>query len=157
MPTPKFSFIPEGQLGEKPKGHGTWQVSLLAAGTLYFPKDMVKILEMSGKYFKFFADVEKRAIGWVQIEGDTKLEELNLARLATPNFQNGAIIFAVRKILKVLGYPMGNKIKLEVKTYKSPLIPQDIRYVILPEIEHTYVPPEKEKAEDDNSTKKESW
>ncbi len=147
MPAPKLNFVPERLLGEKPNGNGYWTLTILKSNnTLYFPSDMVHALEMEGKYFRLFADVEHKAIGWIETKG--QLDELNDARLAKPNKQSGAVLFGVGKILKALGYELKESLTgLRVQTYTSPLVKGDISYVILPAIERPYAGKEKESAD----------
>lgn len=144
MPSPKFNFVSERLLGEKTSGNGSWKVSILASKAspaIYFPSDMVSILEMDGKYFKFFADLEKKAIGWVEVKGKTNLDEINGSRLARKNKVSGAILFGIGRILKALQYDLKSTISgIEVKTYVSPLVSGEVNYVILPEIEQPYTP-----------------
>ncbi len=137
MPTPKFNFIPERQLGEIQSGNGYWTASILASNNaLYLSADMVDALEMDGKYYRIFADTEKKAIGWLETKGPD-LNSLNDARQARMNKQSGAVLFGVGKILKALNYDLKETIKgLRVNVYKSPLVDGDISYVILPSIEH---------------------
>lgn len=134
MKPPKFNFIAERQLGEIPSGNGYWNATILASNnTLYLPSDMVNALEMDGKYYRIFADVEKKAIGWLETKG--QLNELNDARLAKANKQSGAILFGIGKILKTLNYPVKETIKgLRVQVYTSPLVQGEISYVVLPEV-----------------------
>lgn len=142
MPIPKFNFISEKQIGDKPDGNSCWRVSLHASKStpsLYFPSDMVHALEMDGKYFQLFADLEKKAIGWRVIEGQTELESISNARLANRNKQSGAILFGIGRLIKALNYEVTKSIPgLEVKTYMSPLLKGDISYVILPSPEKPY-------------------
>lgn len=139
MKTPKFNFIPERQLGEVTTGNGHWSVTIIASKAspaIYFPKDMARILEMDGKYIKVFADTEKKAIGWRLIQDETTLPELNNARKITANKVSGAVILGIGRILKTLNYDLKEKIKgLLVQTYSSPLIKDDISYVVLPDVE----------------------
>ncbi len=137
MASPKFNFIPERQLGEHLENGGCWRVSLLLTGNstmLYFPKEMVEVLEMDGKYFRMYADVSKNVIGWTEVKGDTSLEILSDARLAKKNKHSGALLFSVSKIIKNLNYTQNESLKgLEVNIYRSAMIKEPVSYVILPE------------------------
>jgi hypothetical protein len=98
---------------------------------LLFRKDDIKIYDLANKYVRFFADVEKKAIGWSVCEGKTALENLNDARVVNPN-KVGCALFGITKLLKHLGFEKGVVFKdLEVKLYKSPLIENDVWYVKL--------------------------
>lgn len=139
MKPPKFNFIPEKQIGNKLDGGGCWKVNVLASQTnplIYFPTDMVHALEMDGKYYQIFADIEKRAIGWREIKDETTLETINGARKINKNKQTGAVLLGVGKLMKALKYELKESVKgLEVKVYSSPLIKESINYIVLPDIE----------------------
>ncbi len=137
---PKFNFVPEKQLGASNVGSGYWKLSILKSNTtMYFPKDMASALEMDGKYYRLFADKEKKSIGWSEVKGKIDLENLNDARLAKSNKNSGAVLFGIGKILQYLDYELKDSIKnLEVKTHISPLMKDPVQYIILPDVEKPY-------------------
>lgn len=129
MPTPKFSFVPERQIGEDEKVG--YNVNIYGNGAIIFNGQVVDVYELNNKYIKVFSDLEKKAIGWTIIKNDTNLEELNNARVLKKT-KNGNIILSVTKILKKLGWEKGMKFtNLPVKLYKSPLETDDIWYIQL--------------------------
>ncbi len=136
MPAPKFNFIPERQINEVGSGNGCWRVSLLnskASPTIYFPKDMVYALDMDGKHFQIFADVEKKAIGWREVKGKTELETVKNSRKFTKNKASGVVLIGIGKILKALNYDLKESISnILVNRYESPLVIGEISYIILP-------------------------
>jgi len=137
MATPKFNFVPERQLGELPTGDGLWKITCLKTNSaLYFPTDMVHALEMDGKFYQFFADTEKKAIGWREVKEETTLEVMKDCRKLSVNKTSGAIIVSVGRILKKLNYTLENTLKdLVVQNYTSPLVKGTISYIVLPQIE----------------------
>ncbi len=132
MPTIKFSFVPERQLGKEVDE--TYRVSIYKHAHLYFPSCAVQVYDLSGKYIKLFADIEKRAIGWQVIEGKTDLEEVSGARFMQKRGKSGAIVLGIGKLLERLGFENAKEIEfrdLEVQKYVSPLEKNEIWYVQL--------------------------
>lgn len=130
MPVPKFSFVPERQLNNETSG--SYNVSIRKNGILYFPSPVVRIYDLDGKYFRFFADISKKTIGWSIIEGKASLDDLVDTRKMVTHEKSGAGLFGIGKILKNLGIPKGTTFdKLEVKCYKSPLHSHDVWYITL--------------------------
>lgn len=148
MPTPKFNFVPERQLGETPSADGNWYVTLMVSKVspaIYFPSEFVKVFEMAHKYYRIYADIEKKSIAWTEVtEG---LEEMNDSRQMNPNVKTGACILAIGKILKSMSYTPKEKVKLKVYTYTNALIAKPMQYVTLPVIEKPYVQPEEKKVD----------
>lgn len=130
MPTPKFAFVPERQLGQDPKESG-YRVTLMKNGILRFPSDVVNIYDLDGKYIRMFADIQRKAVGWSIIEGKTSLEDIDDARLVKKNVNGGAVI-SIGRMLKKLGMSKETEFKnLEVNKFKGMLQANDIHYVIL--------------------------
>jgi len=131
MPTPKFSFVPERQVGGNGSTGHSYTVSLYANGSIIFPSEVVRVYELDGKYLRLYADVQKKSIGWSVIEDETSLEALNEARQIR-KMKGGNAVVSVVKLLKHLGIPKGTKImNLPVNVYKSPLNSSDIYYIEL--------------------------
>ncbi len=146
MRQPKFAFVPERQLGGDPQATaGGYRVSIKKNGVIYFPTDVVKTYELEGKYIKFFADVQKKAIGWTVVEGDQKggfsdLTGVRVMKRASP--KSGQVVLAVGKMLKSMGVEKGVEFpNLQVRTYKDSLIEGDVWYVTLDK-EAPFVPKE---------------
>jgi hypothetical protein len=130
MPYPKFSFVPERQLGTEGKD-GSYRVSIMKNGVILFSKDTIDVYELDGKHIKMFADLEKKVIGWSIIEGKTHLDDLDNSRIIKRN-QSGCAVLGITKILKKMGIEKGTVFhKLEVKKYKSALNTEDIWYIEL--------------------------
>lgn len=127
--TPKFSFVPERQLGKDIVE--SYKVSINKGGILSFPSSSVSCYDLGGKYIRLFADLEKKVIGWTICEGKTELEVLNDARIMkTQKFGN--VNLGITKLLKKLGFPIDKPLgQFEVKKYTSPLEINKIWYIQL--------------------------
>lgn len=129
MPAPKFSFVPERQIGKD--SDETYKVSIFKNSALRFPSEIVRVYELKDKYVRLFADLEKKAIGWQIVEGKTDLDTLSDARLMTVR-KAGIVVLGIGKLLNKLGFEKGVAFSnLEVKKYKSVLDDRDIWYIEL--------------------------
>lgn len=136
MRPPKFNFIPERLLKE-PAKDSTYRVSIYSQGTLVFPKDVVSIYELDGKYIRFYVDKEKRTVGWTLFENYEPSDNLEDARQLKAN-PNGPIVVGIKKLLTLMGVDYTEGFKgLEVGTYKTSLIENQVYYITLPEKEVT--------------------
>lgn len=128
MPLPKFSFVPEKQIGKDIDE--SYHVSILRNNVLFFPAEIVRVYDLGGKYIKLFADIEKKSIGWSICEGKTDLDTLNTARLMVVR-KSGQVVLGISKILKKFDMLKTYHPYLEVKKYKSLLDDNDIWYITL--------------------------
>lgn len=134
----KFNFISEAALGELPKADNSWRIAIYMTGknnyTIVFPPDYVEIFEMIGKYFTFFVDTEKKALGWREVKDQTDLSTLKGARQAVISGNSKAVRFGIKKLLGAMNYyPQKSLLDLVVQKYSTPL--QEISYVTLPPLE----------------------
>lgn len=133
MSTPKFSFVPERQIGQV-SNEGGYSVSIFKSGVLCFSINTLRIYELEGKYIRLFADVEKKAIGWSVVEGKTNLDDINDSRLVKTN-ASGCAVLGITKLLKKIGIEKETSFfNLPVKVYKSPLNSYDIYYIELKKV-----------------------
>ncbi len=131
MPTPKFSFVPERQIGKESDDIG-YTVSITKQGCILFTSAVVRIYDLDKKFIRIFADIEKRAVGWSIVENIEGLESLKDVRQLNKNVKSGIIVVSVKKLLQKIGIEKGTKHKhLTVKTYRSPLETDNIFYIQL--------------------------
>lgn len=127
--TPKFSFVPERQIGKDIVE--TYTVAIHKGGMLSFPAYAVRVYDLKDKYIRLFADIEKKVIGWSVCEGRTELDVLNDARQIKVQKAGNAVL-GITKLLKHLGIPKDSESKhFDVKRYTSPLEANDIWYIKL--------------------------
>lgn len=130
MRPPTFNFVPQRQLKVADNTPVTYRVSITSNYCLYFGKDVVDQEGIGGKYISFFADQEKKVLGWKIIEGDTTFLELNDAKEMKMNV-NGAIIISIKKLLSLAGIKNDVPIKnIPVSVYKSAYLGDNKVYYI---------------------------
>lgn len=126
----KFNFVPERQVGKQ--SNANYRVSIYPNHCLIFPAEVVRVYELDGKFARFYADLEKKVIGWSILEGETSLENLSDARKLSKNKQSGAIAVSLKKLLSSLDIKIDPSFKrLDVSSYSSPLNAHEIHYINL--------------------------
>lgn len=133
---PKFNFVSERQISDTHEPSTAFTASIYGNQQIVFNKDFIRIYELESKYVRLFLDVEKRAIGFSVVEGDTDFAKLNDARHLKPDAK-GNIKVSIRRLLTKIGYakPMKPISNLEIKTYDSKEYGGTMYYVTLPPIE----------------------
>lgn len=128
-----FTFVPETQLTSR-SSDPEFRVTITQSGMLYIPREVIEIYDLDKKYFKFYADVQKKAIAWKYFsEGD--LGELQKIRKIgiTPN---GAGQISINKLLSAIGVKdlIGSISDIPVRTYKpQDLLSEEVNYIIVNE------------------------
>ncbi len=139
---PKFNFVPEKQLlqsidptykvtiyAKKMIDKDTGEVSF--TNNLIFTKPVVDVFELKDKFIRFYADKEKKTVGWSILEKAEGLIELEGVRQIKVNAK-GIVLFGIGKLLKSVNLTLKeNRKNLIVKTYKSSLQSHDIYYITL--------------------------
>ena len=126
----KFSFIPENQIHPINSGY-SYTITLMKNGSLYFPKEVLHIYDLEGRFIKFYADKEKKSIGWKLFDKETELEGLKKIRKIKKN-SLGSYTPMIKKLLDYIGYEVKSTVsKIEVKTYKSSYFEGEIFYIQL--------------------------
>jgi len=133
----KLNFVPERQLNREITPSVT-SITISATGAVYFPASYINVYDLEGKFFRVFADIDKRTIGWMFVEGHTDLGTLDDCRQVKKS-ANGNYAFSIKIILKNMGIDNEQlPIKgLPVQIFKSSLYPADINYIQLPPKEVT--------------------
>lgn len=134
MKIPKFNFVPVRQLNSEAQAVTQFNVSIGKSGSMLFKEEDVDIYDIENKFISFFADTEKRAIGWKFIEGSTSLDELSDCKQYKKN-TNGNITVGITKLLKLFTDEKKSYYKIPVQKYTSTLHEGDIYYIIIPENE----------------------
>lgn len=140
MRPPKFNFVPEKQVENKNETGG-YYVSITKSGFLYFPKEVIHVYDLAGKYIKLFVDREKKALGWRVVDETTTPEVLNDCRVINSK-NNGSAIFSIGKLLSSMGVDsvkVGTKISyigmpmsnVPVEKYRAGYLEGDIYYISL--------------------------
>lgn len=128
MPAPKFNFIPEHQLGSSADSAG-FTVRLAKTGVLIISKFNAEIYKLANAPVMFFADIEKKAIGFKIMTGKN-LDSSDVVRILKPVLKTGTIQTSIKKLLKSIGELVPEKSKtFDVKEYESPLIDGKIYYI----------------------------
>lgn len=106
MRPPKFSFVAEEIITPK---HSDFQytVTITGTGALYFPKEVIEVNKLAGKFIKLYGDITKKAIAWKIIQDQTNMEELKNVRQLKPMESTGAAQVSARKILSAIGVSVG--------------------------------------------------
>lgn len=143
-PQPKFNFVPEKQLLRSTDP--TYRVTIYSknkidkktgekslVNNLVFTKEVVNVYELGGKFIRFYADKEKRTIGW-SILGEHEagpLEEIEGTKKVKVN-SAGIALFGIGRLLKSVNITLtDNRKGLIVSTYRSSLHSHPIYYIKL--------------------------
>lgn len=126
----KFNFIPEGQLRMK-SADTEYRVNINTNSMLYFPREVVEVWDLDKKFFKFFADTEKRTIGWSTFDQGT-LVDLEKSRKLTIS-KTGVGVISIQKCLTAIGLlEIKEPIRgLLVKTYNSSYLHGEVQYITI--------------------------
>lgn len=137
---PKFNFVPEKQLIKNIEG--SYEVSLYVKDIkrsgkdelekfvlLCFSKTTTNIYDLDGKFIRFYADKEKKTIGWSILEKAEGLAQLEGVRQIKASSQG--IRLGIAKLIKVIGVKVESRKKIEVKKYESSLQSHPIYYITL--------------------------
>jgi hypothetical protein len=131
MRQPKFNFIPERQLSENHSESGFFTASVGPLGAISFNAEYKVVYEIDQKYITFYADTQKRTLGWKIIEGKTELIELNQARQI---IDKPSLSISIVPLLRTLGWQKEEKhLKLPISVYKNKDVEGEIHYVQLPD------------------------
>lgn len=132
MPAPKFSFVPERQVGDEPSEGAGYRVAIRKNGIIYFPADVVRIYDLEGKYVKLYADTQKKAIAWTVFDkGEpADMEDVRLMKRVSPKSQ--VVVLGIGRLLKRMGFDKGVEFPvLNVRKHIDPLVKGDMWYVVL--------------------------
>lgn len=145
MKPPTFNFVPERQAKSQTETGG-YRVTLTNRGFLYFPKEVIEIYELNGKYASLFIDTEKKALGWKIMDKSTTPDVLKDCRVFNQNQITGSVILGITKLLETMGLGKMNgkkfvsELKLPIKSipvqkYKSGYLGDEIYYISLKDYE----------------------
>lgn len=138
MRSKNFNFISEDQLKGSPQDSVVYKVNLRKVVTkdedgrpervswqLYFPKEVIDIFDLKGKMLKLYADGDRKALAWKEIE---QIDGLTGVRQVTPVTQ-GYWTVSVNTLLSGAGIePREARIGIPVKTYKTVELGQERSY-----------------------------
>lgn len=129
-----FTFISETLLTRK-SSDPEFRVSINSSGMLYFPREVVSVYDLKDKYFKFYADIQKKAIGWTYFENG-QFDDMKKLKKLFIHPKNGAGLVSVKKLLSAIGLKQlnGSFSDLPVKKYKEQgLLNEEYHYVLINE------------------------
>ena len=117
MSMPKFTFIPEKQIDNRPEKK-FYKASITDKGVMYLGASFVEDKELHGKYIQLYQlkTSTDSGIGMRIMEGETSLEVLNNCRLVKKN-SSGSAFLSVAKILRSIGKYGQRYSKLDIVHY----------------------------------------
>lgn len=126
-----FTFIPETLLNRK-SSDPEFRVSITRTGMLYFPREVIDVYDLKSKHFKFYADLEKKAIAWTYFDQGQLPDMKKLKKLFMLPSKAGQI--SIKKLLSSLGFKelRGSISNVPVKRYKDQgLLGDDFHYIVI--------------------------
>jgi len=132
---PKFNFIPYRQLNV-PSETQNYSATVSKSGFLQFSRFNIEIYDLAKKWFEFFVDTEKKALGWKLIDKLPELSDLKLYRKLYISPKSGIGCIQIKSLLTKAGFQLPfHSIKLPVQIYKTGYLDSEINYIVIEPIE----------------------